>query len=131
MKVKNDFVTNSSSVSFCMWGTSLLIYKLPEETIRSIYENYLLSNRSNDNKPTFDEFKESGNIINEFENMCELYGLKCIVSPHSEVAYIEREISSMKDDETYLDFKKYVEDTFKIIGFNFNPELIEGTWFDG
>lgn len=131
MKRKLDFVTNSSSVSFCMWGLSLSAYEIPESVMKNVYSYYLKNNNDKDNLK-YRDFKSNGNVIYYFETVCRKNGLDLYSPPYSDLYYIGRELLHIKDNETMKEFKKSVDGIFESIGFDVkNNGILENGWHDG
>jgi len=131
MKIKIDFVTNSSSVSFCMWGLLTSIHELPDDVMKNIY-SYYWNNTNDDKRLTYDEFKTKGAVIHYFEEMCYQNGIEYFTPPYYGVYYLGRELSAMKNDETLQEFKKSTDDVLKSLGFDISDvEILEGGWYNG
>ena len=110
MKIRNGFVSNSSSSSFCIYGASLefdeLVEKLKETDI--ISEEKL--NEIIDNE--YDEQEEEIlNIIDDNSNL-EVY-------QYDDDVWIGRSWSSIADDETGGEFKESIKaELEKLLGPN-------------
>lgn len=103
MKVRFGFVSNSSSSSFCVYGTYI------DENV--YYEKY-------------EEFKD---IMNE--NYIETHGNPY---DYDNTTMVGRAYSTLKDDETGGEFKRKTEEAMKkIFGDDIKLSYHEAGWYDG
>ena len=99
MKIRNGFVSNSSSSSFCIYGSSFDLYdfmrecKLVDDEMREKYE-------------------EDGEYWEITEMIEKKTGLEIHVYEDGEL-WIGKSWSSIGDDETGKDFKENVENIMK------------------
>ena len=99
MKIRQGFVSNSSSSSFCIFGIYL------------------------DNA----NYKD----LDELERKAKDVGLEIEFTPWDSVV-IGRSFSSIKDDETGLQFKESVKEKLKKLELSFDSAgLCEESWYDG
>ena len=102
MKFRVGFVSNSSNTSFCIYG---------------VYVSDSQSQKLADVKG---------------KNKDELFkGLYTHYSQDGDGDYVGQELSSMKDDQTFGEFKKIVADKLKEIGITEEPSVIEDGWYNG
>lgn len=97
MKVRAGFVSNSSSSSFCIYGTSMEF----DEVIEKIKESNLIPQEELDRLEEEDEWYELGEILEE------KLGLSTYQSDDN--FWIGKEWSSIDDDETGRQFKENVK----------------------
>jgi hypothetical protein len=110
MKIRNGFVSNSSSSSFCIYGAvideGILKKSHPEE--------------------------EEGNLGNAMENLLQGTNLIYSFGPKWYAGVVVgRNFTSIKDDETGAQFKKSVEDKIaELFGEGIGCEAMEEGWMD-
>ena len=97
MKVRAGFVSNSSSSSFCIYGTSMELNEIREK----IKESNLIPQEKLDRMEEEDEWYELGEILEE------KLGLSTYQS--EDYFWIGREWSNIDDEETGRQFKEGVE----------------------
>lgn len=106
MKIRTDFVSNSSSSSFVLWGARLaeneivdaLKVTMSQEKYDSIRDKWM---------PTYDEFIEelNNNDYDHVYEILEMYFSTIVHDSEYHEYYVGESPSSMKDDETLLQFK--------------------------
>lgn len=131
MRVKFDFVTNSSTTSFVGWGITL------EKS--DILNNKKLLSKAFDQdsykKPeiSFEEWKDN---IDNYELLdSALHGTILSHSyggEYSDNYWIAGHPNDMKDDQTLGDYKKEIKEKLEELGFKVDKlEYIEEAWRDG
>lgn len=121
MKVRNGFVSNSSSSSFCIYGAAISdldAFKGMEEEVRK--ENNLAP----------DEEIEHWHIVEALYDFGD--GALEVHNPDGYEIYIGRDWSSIKEDETGLQFKNRVQEDTKKLGVTIPDGAFgthEATWY--
>lgn len=127
MKIKNDFITNSSSVSFCVWGIYLDFLEITEEIARKLHEYFKHIRDFELYKNTKESLFEDLRIFcneNDLDhisrgNMFQTSYLICGISPEK-----------MRGNQTLNEFKNEIREKLKIIGINKELEFILISWED-
>jgi len=102
MKIKNDFVTNSSSTCYVYWGIEREIYEVEEH------------------------FKLSNNTLGEFLlNKLREIDLDYDIWYESDMVFLGREPNEMEEDETKKEFKLKILSGLKELGFDLKYEDIK------
>lgn len=135
MKIKIDFITNSSTTSFAAWGVNLGEFNLRNnvEFMKQMYEMY-----KNENKSETKSFEVWSNDSDLRYDICEFIEsktkLSCINGEYGDEIYVGMTPGQMKDDETKKQFIDSIREEFKKIGL-FNcasvVDWIEVSWRDG
>ena len=122
MKIKTDFVTNSSSSSFVVIGINLSLDNIPIEKFQIIKSKVKVTREELLDNPWdyFDPLLQGTDL--DFSQGCEYgYGEFMIGIPYTK----------MNDDETLGEFKKRVQmEIKKALGIDETPGHIEECWMD-
>lgn len=123
MKVKLDFVTNSSSVSFVVIGINIDIKDIPKDYLKQIAEK---RNIPLDEVTDEDPYEILQDLI-KGSNLEYSFGCE-----YDEGLMVGISYSNMKDDETLGEFKKKVKlQILEHFGIPCQPGHIEECWRDG
>lgn len=126
MKVRSGFVSNSSSSSFCIYGTYLefseIIEKLKASNLLTVDESKKIDDDEDEDEDMYENLEE---LLSKKTDL-ELY-----FDYEGDSAWIGRDWSSVGDDETGRQFKENVEsELIKVFGtdvdFGTHDETIYG-----
>ena len=135
MKIRNGFVSNSSSSSFCIYG----LYIEEEQTFvdKLIEKGYI----------TKEKFKELGNVLEyawekDENNFFIKHNLEVESMDEDSGIYVGKSWSSIKDDETGAEFKKAIENSLiELLGTTYKDycdkekeykcSTLQEAWFNG
>jgi hypothetical protein len=123
VKIKTDFVTNSSSSSFVVMGTNIDVEDIPDEIIKKIQEKY-----PDENIDTIKEnMREYFEILLEGSDLEHSFGYDYEGTAMVGICYMQ-----MKDMETLKGFKERVQKEIKnSLGIDDSVGHIEDCWMDG
>ena len=124
MKLKLDFITNSSSVSFVCIGSNVNIKEIPEEYLKRIAKKH--------NIPVDEVMDDPYEMMEELVKGSDLeFSFGSEYDDHDS-AMIGISYGNMNDDETLSDFRRRVRlQILEVTGVKDKPYHIEECWRDG
>lgn len=143
MKVKSDFVTNSSSVSFCGWGIEFCggFDDLPESFQKLLFERIMkdestaTDGESSSCQLSFEEFKEVAQEYYWEDYLCDVFGeTKIAARQHSDcsdIIYIALHPNDAPKDKTINDIIEQVQLTLNNLGFKQKVHFFSASWYNG
>ena len=121
MKIKTDFVTNSSTTSFVLIGINLDPHDVPDDYLKDIAEER--------NESIKDIRSDPQDFIT---SLIENSDLDYAMPEYYDMMMVGIEYSGMRDDETLKEFKGRVElQLLECFGITKKPGHIQEAWRDG
>ncbi len=122
MKLKQDFVTNSSTTCFVAWGVSYNHFDFTrdnKEKLKVLYE------KKHSKEMSDDDYYEAMELLFESSD------LEHAVYYDGDWMGIGMPFTRMKDEETFGEFKERVKTELQKIGITDTPVYVEEAWRDG
>lgn len=126
MRLKQDFVTNSSTTSFVVWGVSYNHYDFKEENKEKLKEAYIEKYGPVEDDEDDDEYFYEG-----VDLLLQNTDLEYAIFYDGDWMGVGMPFTKMKDEETFGEFKQRVKTELQKIGITDEPAYIEEAWRDG
>jgi hypothetical protein len=127
MKIRQGFVSNSSSSSFCILGVGLDkdSFKIGDKTLLELQDEFEEKENSDDDEST-DDYFDDGELIEQFfkDN-----GLDHQIGYEGDdTIYVGLFAQSLNDDMTLKQSKEFIEDKLKFLGIKHKEKI---GWMEG
>lgn len=135
MKIKHDYVTNSSTTCFCGWGIQLgyFINYLPEKIKREMYDDYVgCQKRQNYEELSYEDFLEDDDveIIDFLYRFVSKENLSIESYYDADIILIGTTAGDAPKNKTINEIIEDTQTKLDELGFDQKVEYIEEAWRD-